>query len=364
MTQRAESRLVRPHRHDAGFTLVELLVVIAIVGVLVALLLPAVQAARESARKIQCVNNVKQLALAVLNYESANKMLPAAGAFGPKDQSVYEPRIGDLRVDLQSGLNTSWIVSILPQLDEPALFDQFQPSLHVTANPTRPEQIQPASLLCPSDDSRGRTYRPTRRFNVGAQRDFGKANYAGYANPYHTDQFTFSGPIALFGIAAAKASDGQSNTVLLSEVRTRDDQNDHRGVWALPWSGSTLLAFDLHPVWVDPQSGPTRLPLTREDYGPDSRSLGLTQPPNSPQPDVLYACGNVTAEVIERMPCTVWAGKIVASYISAAPRSLHPGGVNAAFLDGHVAFLPDNVDELSMLYMIRLNDEEVIAERY
>src|SRR3954452_23921789 len=64
------------HRHSRAFTLVELLVVIAIIGILVALLLPAIQAAREAARRSQCINKMKQLSLAVLNYESARKVLP------------------------------------------------------------------------------------------------------------------------------------------------------------------------------------------------------------------------------------------------------------------------------------------------
>jgi prepilin-type N-terminal cleavage/methylation domain-containing protein/prepilin-type processing-associated H-X9-DG protein len=93
-----------------GFTLVELLVVIAIIGILVALLLPAIQAAREAARRSQCQNNMKQLAIGLLNYESSKKSLPPGG--------VTEGPLGT-----QSG--AGWSIFILPYIEEQALYDKY-----------------------------------------------------------------------------------------------------------------------------------------------------------------------------------------------------------------------------------------------
>src|SRR5437868_14878057 len=93
-----------------GFTLVELLVVIAVIGVLIALLLPAVQSARESARRVQCCNNLKQLAIATANFATVKKRLPPAGIVG-------DPVYGDINAgpfDPRSGPMLSWIVLVLP----------------------------------------------------------------------------------------------------------------------------------------------------------------------------------------------------------------------------------------------------------
>ncbi len=113
----------------AGFTLVELLVVIAIIGILVALLLPAVQAAREAARRSQCSNNLKNLGLGVLNYESSQKIFPTSE--GWDNTSADEKNV---QAATYSGSNTGgkilsgkgWILTILPQLEEGGLYDRFK----------------------------------------------------------------------------------------------------------------------------------------------------------------------------------------------------------------------------------------------
>ncbi|NQT36154.1 MAG: DUF1559 domain-containing protein [Planctomycetes bacterium] len=101
----------RPRPVDRGFTLVELLVVIAIIGILIGLLLPAVQAVRAAARRMQCTNNLKQLGLGVHNYHGASNVLPSGMA--------YEASSGK-----------GWIVSILPHVEQQALFDQFKPGMN------------------------------------------------------------------------------------------------------------------------------------------------------------------------------------------------------------------------------------------
>ena len=124
-----------------AFTLIELLVVIAIIGVLTSLLLPAVQAAREAARRMQCGNNLKQLGLAVHNYHNAFRALPISVAY-------------------EAGNGKGWLVSLLPHLEEQALFEQFRPGFSgvwgAGQGLNRPECRQAmktriAALQCPSD---------------------------------------------------------------------------------------------------------------------------------------------------------------------------------------------------------------------
>jgi prepilin-type N-terminal cleavage/methylation domain-containing protein/prepilin-type processing-associated H-X9-DG protein len=335
-----------------AFSLVELLVVIAIVGVLVSLLLPAVQAARESARRAQCMNNLKQLSLGVLNYEQSEKTLPAAGAFPPIDQAVHFSW-SYYRIDMQKGLLHSWATRVLPYIEQQSLYNQFDFKQHVATNSTNPQASQPPAMLCASDDSLGRTYEYRGNPDPGRTVPFGKGNYAGFASPFHVDGYNYHGAIWLYGTNLKEVVDGTSGTLLLGEIRTRDEPRDQRGAWALPWAGSSLLSVDMHYIGF----GASETTPVPDGYAYDTISLGVTQRPNSNTADVLYQCPDAVGEQLERMPCNTdyWG------YISAAPRSHHPLGVHVSYVDGHVAFMSDDIDEIALALAATVNDETLYS---
>src|SRR5271163_3034311 len=136
--QMKKSRLQRSALR--GFTLIELLVVIAIIAVLIALLLPAVQSAREAARRAQCVNNLKQLALAVMNYESSNSCFPPVEL----DCTCETPGV------IHNG--PSWLVAICPQLEQSAVYNAYNYSITWRSYPNiTVTSTQIGSLICPSE---------------------------------------------------------------------------------------------------------------------------------------------------------------------------------------------------------------------
>jgi prepilin-type N-terminal cleavage/methylation domain-containing protein/prepilin-type processing-associated H-X9-DG protein len=349
-----------------GFTIVELLIVIAIIGVLIALLLPATQAARESARRGQCANNMRQLALAVLNYESANKFLPPSGLADIEPDNILHP---DSKYDVDifshlGGKQYSWLVLVLPFMEEQSLYDRFNLRNRAINQPAAPQSAFVNAMLCPSDTARGRFYRyqyatvglPPKQIKLAAQ--FAKGNYAAYVSPFHSDlQLLFPGALVANGQRMGQIAGGISQRLLLSEVRTLDDSVDQRGAWVLPFVGSSLLAFDMHPVGWPYVHDENEAEITAEIrhrayYEPSRDSIGRAQPPNCQgiNKDTTEECSQVSdvSQTME-MPCnprTLAPG--VHGYISAAPRSLHPGGVNAGYLDGHVTFLPNEVDEIVM----------------
>jgi prepilin-type N-terminal cleavage/methylation domain-containing protein/prepilin-type processing-associated H-X9-DG protein len=154
-----------------GFTLVELLVVIAIIGVLVALLLPAIQAAREAARRTQCANNSKNIGLALLNYMDVKKRIPAGAPDHPGVPFGYTPKGG------------TWVAEILPFMEMQALYDQFDFTASVTghrADPGEPDAVNAdllgipiPILVCPSDDLSAFGGLGNGVFEAGAKADAG-----------------------------------------------------------------------------------------------------------------------------------------------------------------------------------------------
>lgn len=231
----------------SGFTLVELLVVVALIGVLMGLLLPAMQAARESARRSQCQNNLKQIALGVLYYEASNRRLPAAAvvseAYNPATCSGCWNPWAEARLSLFSPAGskhgTSWLLEIMPQIEEPAILMAWNRQTNVLGN-AAVAQINISSLYCPSRRAGIGSFKDDQKNLVAATWRGGGTDYGGcsgrldgfYNDTSQDHRFSdrntaISGSIGnsegLFlsniGTVLASARDGFSNTIMLGELQ-------------------------------------------------------------------------------------------------------------------------------------------------
>lgn len=340
-----------------AFTLVELLVVIAIIGVLVALLLPAVQAAREAARRMQCQNNIHNLALAVLNFESAQKNLPPSSEMDPSFGGRGTPSRSFVAY---TGPQFSWIVKILPFVESQVIYDQFDftvSALEQNIN-LNPQESQPSFLLCPSDEALGRLYR-SDRFSNG--RAFAKGNYAAYSSPEHAvASKIWPGALVNELQPLSRVTDGTTNSVMLAEVRTRDEPTDHRGAWVLDWPATTVLALDMHGD-VGSLLNISDQPKLDVSYRPGPQYVQYALPPNLPPGnlgiDELRECENPSEAEVLGMQCVTGRNDY-----TSAPRSLHFGGVNASNIDGSARFLSDDIDPLVLGILICINDGIVVGD--
>jgi prepilin-type N-terminal cleavage/methylation domain-containing protein len=341
-----------------AFTLVELLVVIAIIGILVALLLPAIQAAREAARRVSCQNNVKNLALAALTYENSRKGLP------PATTAVPAPG-GELMSITAIEQRLSWIVQILPELEEQALYDQFNLTKRFYEQDANklPEQNQLQVLMCPSDNARGRFYSsPEGGFTFS--RRLGKGNYAAYVSPEHLICMrVFPGAMINELQSLERISDGTSHTLMIAEVRTRDNESDPRGAWVSGWAGGSILAYDMHSKAL-PLAATTTTAKRNTAYSPHVYPTPPTPglPPNTTlgwlNDDWIKECPDDAAADVEGMPCTIQSS----SRQGAAARSFHTGGVNAAHVDGSGIWISDDVEQHLMARMVSINDGQGLVE--
>jgi len=299
----------------AGFTLIELLVVIAIIGVLVGLLLPAVQTAREAARRSSCQNNLKQIGLAVLNHEAAKKAFPAGFSYHNN---------GGERC-------WGWATFILPFTEQLALFDQLDPEnrkLHTVVAGAAPADVAAlqtaiAGYRCPSDTTPAlnnlQSFGPSAPFQVATSNYVGSAGSqwlsgtdSAYPNGYSAPYKNFDCGGIFFGVTDSKASppgrgplgvkvkdvtDGLSKTMMVGERCGRTTTGDRAGVWA----GVGRAA----------------------DYGPNgtTRTLG--------RPQFLQNGNYVTRPDPQNA--------------SKGFSSLHPGGCLYGYADGSVQFLSDAI---------------------
>ena len=335
-----------------GFTLVELLVVIAIIGILIALLLPAVQAAREAARRTQCANHLKQVGLTVLLFEHHNGRLPAGGNYSEENPA----RFGGTFIARQ---NYSLFLPIMPLIEEAALHDQFELlTYHGIYDNEDVTKVQPAIFVCPSDDSRGRMWgshdnggRYARSNYAGC---FGSTTQAPDADPsrhysgtqpldanYDADDMETDGVFRIqgskYGRKLKTILDGTSQTVMIGEILAGQvdvfpggsrpgARGDLRGTWAHIWMGTASYTHYLTP--------------------------------NSSAGDAISEvwCHHMPEHGLPCNPRTRGGDEF------AAARSHHPGGVNVVFVDGHVSFYLDTIDAYLWQTLSTYAGDEVQSE--
>jgi prepilin-type N-terminal cleavage/methylation domain-containing protein/prepilin-type processing-associated H-X9-DG protein len=363
--------MTRGSKSPKGFTLVELLVVIAIIGVLVALLLPAIQAARESARRMQCINSVKQCGLAAINYESAKGYFPPGRLEPDWVSNGIEKKSGYTSYgDVQSNDKTGYIsafVWMLPYMEESAIFDLIDFDKAFTnkltsgggATPTNPNYQAFANaagiFICPSDANTAQIICECNyRYNFG-----GSTTYAGAWNISEMttrmlDGVDFRGngafSIGRKGLKAKDFLDGLAKTAFFAE-RNKGSGNDPAAslpttddMVRMPGGGGSYFAPETHFTncsGYTPTVDGFNLTsagrwLPNSDYcngwpfaGYSNTQYNHVAPPNW----TSYDCGSFSA-----FPDTPGEHAIVAA------RSSHPGVVNVAYGDGHGETVSDDVD--------------------
>jgi prepilin-type N-terminal cleavage/methylation domain-containing protein/prepilin-type processing-associated H-X9-DG protein len=329
-------------RKRSGFTLIELLVVIAIIAILIGLLLPAVQKVREAAARTKCQNNLKQIGLAMHNYESTNSSLPPG--------------------DAVTGNNGTWAHYLLPYVEQDNLAKQYAnlgasmggtaPNWTATTHNGQPvgnlqvTQTAVATYTCPSDPNAGGS-----KVTIGGV-PLGYGNYAvNFGNTHRTQNKAGRDPFAaairpqfagapftftFYNGSATKAhkpttvafggvSDGLSNTLFAAEIL--------QGV-------STASLFEYRGcLW----------------FGPGGEFTTFATP-NSSTPDTIQFanyCNNLPAQGLPCVQGADWA---------LAARSKHTGGVNAVMGDGSVRFVPNSVNPQTWSLLGSSQDGLVIPE--
>lgn len=330
-------------QRPGGFTLVELLVVIAIIGVLVGLLLPAVQAAREAARRSQCVNNSKQIALAMQNYHSAHGSLPMG--YGPMAPDGYGKQA--------SGSEWSWAARLFGVMEQTAISGaidwNWNPGLVAGASSTLKE-VRTAKIPgfhCPSDETVQVNWNEGKACGIeGDIEGFGRISYAGnFGNCQDTTPPTappsasqleapregvrnFARVDGVFsynhGDEFGQITDGTSNTLLTAEL-----------IAGSPCSIRGVFAYDEGPVFMQ------------------------FYPPNDTTPDLVRWCDPQDKIAGSKSPCIDSVTQL--NMVLHTARSNHTGGVVTSRCDGSANMISDGIDLVVWRALGTPRGDEVVA---
>jgi prepilin-type N-terminal cleavage/methylation domain-containing protein/prepilin-type processing-associated H-X9-DG protein len=368
---------VRFGRTREGFTLIELLVVIAIIGVLVALLLPAVQKARASADMTTCRSNLRQIVIACHHYHDSQQMFPP-GCYIPYAQDGFHDT-----QDITKPFGPNWAVYLLRYIEQGTILDSINiasyPGTALPANLINYSTYNVSwralrgnivkTYLCPSDPYNHTPFNDPSGVDAPAETGWARGNYAatcGFTDSDHTTDDAnalynnpfdgtaadgvggpFSkGPIFYFstdgsGSRMGEITDGTSATIMFNEVRAGISPLDSRGTWALGHPGASL---------TEAGRGYNPTPNNTLD-SPDGQTYG----------DELQNCYKFWYFGIganDGMGC--FPNTSGDQMNSAMARSMHIGGVNAAFADGSVRFVKNTIDQLTWCLLQSKNDGQVL----
>jgi prepilin-type N-terminal cleavage/methylation domain-containing protein len=319
-----------PHQREtrqSGFTLIELLVVIAIIAVLITLLLPAVQQAREAARRTQCKNNMMQIALALNNYMMAHEALP------PGTQNVSGP----IQSKEGAGYHMSWMTQILPYLEQQNVYNHidFNKSVYDPANvPARQQRIN--SFLCPSDGSSGVS--PTA----------GITSYYGIHNDFETPIDVNQNGVMFLNssIRYEQITDGSSNTIYVAECRLNTGSD-------LGWMSGTRSSLR-NLVVATPNNPPAAAPSSNDPAG---------GPIAASQPEATFrlhatSLSNINGSNLRQELADMEAGR----EFVGGPSSFHVGGGHFVMGDGAVRFISQNIDPKTFRNLGHRSDGEMLKD--
>jgi prepilin-type N-terminal cleavage/methylation domain-containing protein/prepilin-type processing-associated H-X9-DG protein len=357
-------------RFRRGFTLVEMLVVIAIIATLVALLLPAVQAAREGARRTECANKLRQIGVALSRHASTAESFPPGIAARGWNRGRQDTGGGNDNVFAKMEFYdwTCFLHMLLPQLDEEAYYNNLRAPLFRMRRPRdEPTAYAPVDgvtippLLCPSDGQAGPLWQ-TPASHGGLR--LAKSNYLGlFSGTNISDGLTRTAgtvtqpaperelvdPLpprsyrdrrAVFGFGTGTRmqtiKDGAANTIAVAEYLRGVSAKDGRGAFWYNDAGMQMLHAARGPNAVaNDILNRDRTTIAADDWGclPD---YGTKTPNNRPELNLPCKPGDFTSVSA--------AGSGLGMDDAAAARSRHRGGVNVVFCDGHVSFIDDTIE--------------------
>lgn len=325
-------------RRSRGFTLVELLVVIAIIGILIALLLPAVQAAREAARRSSCTNNMVQIGLALHNYEAAHGVLPP-GTVNDKGPIRSEP----------VGYHMSWIVQMLPYIEEGNTFRHIDFSVGAYAKKNaKVHAVWMEFLRCPSDagPSAGSSpnWAPSAPINLDRPEEMPEppslSNYAGCHHDVESpiDRDNHGVFFLNSRISSRDVTDGTSHTLYVGEKPTEASD--------LGWMSGTRS--------------------TLRNTGLTAAMLGQTNPFNRPGPGIPMPAPGGPAINPQDLPPGEQANTNAQKMLLVVGGfgSFHPGGFNSLLGDGSARFISQSIDGNTFRQLGHRSDGELRKGRW